>query len=110
MSKLAGIALAVCGTIVVGAVLLVFGYIGFTNTANQAENGIRAQYADNQNVYDNGWKEVKEKAQVPGVYEKHLKELYDDAMHGRYGENGSQAVLQFIKEQNPTLAPELYVQ
>jgi len=102
--------LAVFGVLGVLALMLFVGYIGFGNTANQHENGIKAQYKDNQNVYDNGWKEVKEKAQVPDMYTDDLKKVYDGVMRGRYGEKGSQALLQFIKEQNPQLSPELYKQ
>ena len=89
---------------------IIFGYIGFGNEANRFENGIIAAYSNNQNVYDNGWKTVMEKAQVPDRYAKQLKELYTDTMKGRYGPNGSQALLQFIKEENPKLDPSIYVQ
>ena len=98
------------GVVVVLGLVVVFGYFGFSNTANQYEIGIKAQYKDNQNVYDNGWKEVKEKAQVPEMYTEDLKKVYDGVMKGRYGEKGSQALLQFIQEQNPQLSPELYRQ
>jgi hypothetical protein len=89
---------------------LFFGYISFGNEANRFENSITAAYTNNQNVYDNGWKTVMEKAQVPDQYTKQLKELYTGTMTGRYGPNGSQALLQFIKEENPKLDPSMYVQ
>lgn len=97
---------------ILGGILLsvVFGYIGFTNNANRYEVTIKAQYTDNKNVYDNGWKTVQEKAQVPELYTAQLKELYDNAMTGRYGEDGSKALFQFIKEQNPTLDSKLFIQ
>src|SRR3989338_3692982 len=84
--------LAVFGVLGVLSLMLFVGYIRFGNTANQYENGIKAQYKDNQNVYDNGWKEVKEKAQVPDMYTDDLKKVYDGVMRGRYGEKGSQAL------------------
>jgi hypothetical protein len=84
------------------------GYIGFRNSANQSEQDIVAQYEQAQNVYDNGWKAVVEVAQVPKLQEQNYKDLYDGVMKGRYGANGSQALLQFIKEQNPTLSDETY--
>lgn len=44
------------------------------------------------------------------VYVDDLKKLYDSALAGRYGKNGSKAVWQFLKEQNPTLDAGLYRQ
>jgi type II secretory pathway pseudopilin PulG len=102
--------LVVLGIALLFGVSLVFGYIGFGNEANRFENGITAAYSNNQNVYDNGWKTVMEKAQVPNQYAKQLKELYTDTMTGRYGPSGSKALLQFIKEENPKLDPSIYVQ
>jgi hypothetical protein len=84
------------------------GYIGYRNSANQGEQDIIAQYEQAQNVYDNGWKAVIEIAQVPAMQADNYKKVYDDVMKGRYGANGSQAMLQFIKEQNPTLSDETY--
>lgn len=84
------------------------GYIGYRNAANQDEQDIVAQYEQAQNVYDNGWKQVVEVAQVPAMQADNYKKVYDDVMKGRYGANGSQAMLQFIKEQNPTLSDDIY--
>lgn len=103
MSKVLGVALSLVGVVVVGALLLVFGYIGFSNDANKFEVDIKAKYADNKNVYDNGYKKVKEVAQVPDLQVEALQKVYATAMTGRYGADGSKALFQFIKEQNPTL-------
>lgn len=108
MTKALAIGLSVVGVIVFTAVTLILGYIGFSNTANGFEVDIKAKYADNKNVYDNGWKRVKELAQVPDMQVEGLHKLYDATMKGRYGANGSQAMLQFITEQNPTLDQSTY--
>ena len=89
-------------------VSLLSGYIGFGNDANRFENSIIAAYSKNQTVYDNGWKTVVEKAQVPKEYTAQLKDIYTSTMTGRYGAKGSQALLQFIKEQNPTIDASVY--
>lgn len=110
MSKGVLAVLATLGVLAFFAGVLIFGYISFTNDANRFEIGIKAQYNDNRNVYDNGWKKVVEVAKVPEKYTAKLKELYDGTMKGRYGANGSQAMMQWIQEQNPTIDPTLYRQ
>ena len=110
MGKALIIFLIVLGTLLVAGVSLAMGFIGFQNTCKDFEIQIEAQYTDNQNVYDNGYKEVLEKSQVPKMYTNQLKELYAGAMSGRYGEEGSQALFQFIQEQNPALDPEIFRQ
>lgn len=109
MTKALTVVLGVVGLFVVSTLLLVFGYIGFSNDANKFEVDIKAKYADNKNVYDNGWKKVTEVAQVPALQVDALKELYSATMTGRYGANGSKAFLQFIKEQNPNLDQSTFV-
>lgn len=99
-------ALALILVLVVGG--LFFGYMGWSNDARTFEADIPAQYTQMQNAYDNGWKKVVETAQVPAMQQAAYKDVYDGVMKGRYGANGSQAMLQFIKEQNPTLDPALY--
>lgn len=104
--------LAAAITAIVLVVLLAFGalgYVGFSNDANRFENQVKAKYTDNQNVYDNGWKKVREMAQVPDMQVDALSKIYDGVMKGRYGEKGSQALLQFIKEQNPDLNQETFL-
>ncbi|MBI2056207.1 MAG: hypothetical protein HYT37_02410 [Candidatus Sungbacteria bacterium] len=102
--------LAILGTIGVLVLFFVVGYFGFQNTANVHENGIIAQYDVNKNVYDNGWKEIKEMAQIPDMYTGQLEKLYKVALEGRYGADGSKAMMQFIQEQNPTIDSSLFRQ
>lgn len=110
MKKWILIPLAILGVLVFMGVSLAMGYIGFQNTCNDFEIQIKAQYTDNQNVYDNDFKEVLEKSQVPKMYTNQLRELYREAMTDRYGEAGSQALFQFIQEQNPALDSAIFVQ
>ena len=110
MSKGVLAVLSAFGVVALLVIGLVVGYIGFSNDANRFEIAIKAQYTDNRNTYDNGWKKVVEVAQVPEKYTAKLKELYDGTMKGRYGADGSQAMMQWIQEQNPTIDPALYRQ
>ncbi len=46
--------------------------------------------------------------QIPALATRQMSELVDKALNARYGEDGSKALMQFIKEQNPNIPPELY--
>lgn len=108
MNKVIITILGVFGLFAVLAVGLVFGYVSFSNDANAFEVDIPAQYQQMKNVYDNGWKQVMETAQVPQNYTDDMQKVWQGALMGRYGANGSQATLQFIKEANPQIDASLY--
>ncbi len=99
---------------VISAVLIIgFGYgcsaLSYRQSCIASEAGIKAQYGQNQNNYDNMWKKFKEVAAVPKMYANNLKELWDKAMSARYGNEG-QTLFRWIQEQNPTLDPAVYSQ
>jgi len=108
MSKALIAVLGVFGVFALIGVGLVVGYVGFSNDANAFEVDIPAQYQQMKNVYDNGWKQVMETAQVPQNYTEDMQKVWQGALTGRYGANGSQATLQFIKEANPQIDASLY--
>lgn len=92
----------VFGLSVVGTVISV------NNECVLQEKGIQGQYAQNKNNYDNFYKKVKEVAKVPEKYSAEFKQIYDGIMKGRYGEKGSEAMVQWIQENNPVFDPGLY--
>jgi uncharacterized protein (UPF0333 family) len=99
------IALIVVG--ILGA-MAVMSYISNANLGNKLEVAIKAKYADNENIYANGTQKVMEIAQVPGMYAADLQKVVTAAIQGRYGPNGSQATMQWIKEAGVSLDPSMY--
>jgi len=82
--------------------------IGINNDLVTQEAGLTAQYKQNQNNYDNMVKKILEVAEVPTMMTSDLEKVTKAAITGRYGAEGSKAVFQFIKEQNPTVNAEVY--
>jgi len=110
MGKGTIITLGVLGMLAVVAVSLFGTYVSYFNRGNTMEKAITAQYEENQNILSQYSLRVAEAAQVTELYTDDLKEVVGAAMAGRYGENGSQAVFQWLQEQNPNVDPALYVQ
>lgn len=81
---------------------------GYRSDCIKAEAGIKAQYSEDQNNYDNMWKRFREMSQVNESYAADLKKVFDGAIQGRYGADGSKAAMQWITEHNPTLSPDTY--
>lgn len=85
-------------------------YISAYNTANRMERSIVATDENNRNILAQYGNRVAEAAQVPAMQRDDLTAVVTAALEGRYGEDGSRAVFQFIQEQNPQIDSTVYVQ
>lgn len=99
-SLLAAIALVV--------LISIGSYISAANYGNTAEKEIDAVWSNNQNVLGQYTLKVQEAAQVPEMYKNDLKEVVTAAVQGRYGEGGSRAVMQWLKEANVPFDSSMY--
>jgi hypothetical protein len=96
--------------IVFGFLALVCGmsYVSNYNYGNMAEKRIVAQHEDLTNILGQYSLRIKEAAQVPSMQAEDLASLYTGALDARYGAEGSQAAMQWIREQNPNLDQSTY--
>jgi len=101
---------ALIGIVSVGflVVAIVGSYISAANQGNRLEVAISAKYQDNENVYASGTQKVIEIAQVPAMYVEDVTKVTQAAIGGRYGADGSKAVFQMLREQNPQLDASMY--
>lgn len=83
-------------------------YASYYNFGNRSEQTISAKYKDNENIYAQGTQAVMEIAQVPGMYKNDLLELVKADIQGRYGKDGSQATMQWLKERDLHLDSSMY--
>ena len=91
--------------------LLVMSYISNYNYGNEAENQIRAEYSNMENILAQYSLKVSEAAQVPQMKVEDLSRVTKEALSGRYGPHGSQAIFQWIQENHPgNVTDDLYVQ
>lgn len=101
------------GSLVAAVILIIALVIGQYSSAvaygAKTEADIKATYANNQNILGQYSTKIGEMAQVPAMQRNDLTKLLESAFSARYGDNGSQATLQFIKEAYPgTLSNKLY--
>jgi hypothetical protein len=104
------IVLAVLCIIIGGGLIIgVVSYVSAANSGNEFEQSIDAKYRDNQNVLGQYSLKIKEAAHVSDKYSQALSDAMAKALDARYGDDGSKAMFQMIKEQNPNLDPSIYV-
>lgn len=100
------------GLVVVGVLALVgvTSYVSNFNYGNRAERTIEAEYENLSNVLGQYSLRIKEAAQIPSMQTEDLAQLFTGSLDARYGADGSQAAMQWIREQNPNLDQSTYLQ
>ncbi|AKF13626.1 hypothetical protein PHIN3_363 [Sinorhizobium phage phiN3] len=100
----------IAALVIVGGIAAV-GFLSYSsayNKGNRLENGITAQYEQNQNKLSQLSNSVMEAAQVPEMAKEDLKEVIESAMSGRYG-NDKNLLFKSVTEAYPgQIDPKLY--
>lgn len=112
MSKGLKITLVILGVLfalvaAVGATLFT-SYISAVNDGARMEGNVVMLNQDSENKLSNYTLKIQEKVQIPEMYAKDLKEVIRATFEGRYGADGSKAVMQWIQEQNIQFDSSLY--
>lgn len=113
LGAISGALIGVLSTVAFMAVVGMVGassYVSAYNYGNQIENSLSATKEQNRNILAQYGQKVQESVQVPEMYKSDLIELTKAAIGGRYGPSGSQASMQWLKEQNPNLDISVYKQ
>lgn len=91
-------------------IFIVGNYFNYANLGATTENMLITKRDDNKNVMAGYSTKVREIAQAAKLGVDAQTKLIKLANESRYGENGSQATIQFLQEQNPTVDTQLYKQ
>lgn len=99
--------------VVVGFLALaIFGFVSYSSAVAygaQAEAQISTTWENNKQILGNYTTKVSEMAQVPDMQRDDLAKVMEAAFSGRYGDDGSRAAMQWIREAYPgQLDAQLY--
>ena len=93
------------------AIILLIGFvmnITYQNAYERIGQDIDAQYKKIETDYEKMSRVILQQAGILNKYSTDFKDIYKGMMTGRYGEKGSQAMWQWIKEQNPQIDASIY--
>ncbi len=82
--------------------------ISYQNTYERIDQDILAQYKKIESNYEKMSRVILQQAGILNKYSTDFREIYKGMMQGRYGKDGSKAMWQWIKEQNPQIDSALY--
>lgn len=107
MSPLA-IIIIVLAIILTPIVCIGFYAISVNNKNVEFETNIVNYNKASESTLSNYTLKIQDMAQVPQMYADDLKSVIDKTFQGRYGSDGSRAVVQFMKENNIQLDSQMY--
>ena len=82
--------------------------ISYQNSYERIDQDIQAQYKKIESNYEKMSRVILQQAGIVNKYSEDFKNIYKGMMQGRYGKDGSKAMFQWIKEQNPQISDTLY--
>ena len=88
---------------------LFFVDMSYDNKHARLVADIEAQEKKIESNYDKMFKTIAQQAQVTQNYFSEFKAIYKGIMSGRYGDGGSKATWQWLKEANPQAPPDLHI-
>lgn len=94
--------------VAVVALYAITSAISANNYGVTAEATLRAAKDNNKNILGQYEQRVLEMVQVPEMYKDDFKEVISSSVQGRYGANGSQAMMQWLKEHEINFDSSLY--
>lgn len=77
---------------------VIMNYASAVRTGVDSEAAIEAAWQNNRNVLGNYTTKIAEMAQIPDIQRDNLERVLETSLSARYGDDGSQAVFQFIQE------------
>lgn len=94
--------------ILVACALIVFGMnVHYNNKEIELRELAETQKKNIENIFDNMWKILSQKAQVSDQYKEAFKEIYPKLIEGRYS-SGDGSLMKWIQESNPNFDVSLY--
>lgn len=101
------IAAGVFGIVLVGFVIFIMNY-SYENAEQRLRTDVQDQERKIEANLDKMIKTISQQAQVTQKYAEDFKEVALGMVQGRYGENGSQAMFQWLKEHNISIDADIY--
>ena len=102
------LAISLLVLVLVSIATVAISYISANNDGARMENQINQLNKDSENKLSKYTLEIGELIQVPEMYKNDLKEVITATFSGRYGPDGSKAVMQWIQERNLNFDSSLY--
>jgi hypothetical protein len=82
--------------------------ISYQNSYERLDQDLLGHYKKIESSYEKQSRIILQQAGILNKYSTDFKNIYKGMMQGRYGKDGSKAMMQWIKEQNPSIDASIY--